>query len=213
MNEPYSNSIKHLPLKRILDILFSLAILILLSPLFLLIACMIRMTSTGKAIYYQKRIGRGGVYFHCYKFRTMYQNADAILQDILTKDGDKRKEWEETHKLKNDPRVTPFGDFLRKSSLDELPQFWNVLKGDLSVVGPRPVVQEEIDKHFGQKAEKIFSVRPGITGLWQISGRSDTTYSNRIALDEYYVEKRTFLTDIKIIALTIPRMISKKGAY
>lgn len=213
MNQNQFSKIQHLPLKRALDIVFSLTALVLLFPLYLLIACIIHMTSKGKAIYFQNRIGRGGVCFKCYKFRTMYQNAEFILQEILNNDDNKRKEWEETHKLKNDPRITPFGAFLRRSSLDELPQFWNVLKGDLSVVGPRPVVQEEIDKHFGHKAEKIFSVRPGITGLWQISGRSDTSYSKRIALDEYYVEQRTFLIDLKIIALTIPSMISKKGAY
>jgi exopolysaccharide production protein ExoY len=213
MDHLKSCKIQHLPLKRALDILFSLSALILLSPLFLFIAALIRATSPGKAIYHQKRIGRGGICFNCYKFRTMYENAEIILQEILSQDDEKRKEWSETHKLKNDPRITPVGAFLRRSSLDELPQFWNVLKGDLSVVGPRPVVQEEIDRHFGPKAEKIFSVRPGITGLWQISGRSDTSYSKRIALDECYVEQRSFLTDLKIIALTIPRMISKRGAY
>lgn len=212
-HQNHFGEIRHLPLKRLLDVVFSLSALIILSPLYLLIASMIRLTSKGKAIYYQKRIGRGGVYFRCYKFRTMYQNSESILQEILAKDSEKNKEWNETHKLKNDPRITPLGAFLRKSSLDELPQFWNVLKGDLSVVGPRPVVQEEIDKHFGPKAEKIFSIRPGITGLWQISGRSNTSYSNRIALDEYYVEQRTFFTDLKIIVLTIPCMILRKGAY
>lgn len=212
-DQTHFGEIRHLPLKRLLDVVFSLAALVILSPLYLLIASMIRLTSKGKAIYYQKRIGRGGVYFHCYKFRTMYQNSEGILQEILAKDSEKNKEWNESHKLKNDPRITPFGTFLRKSSLDELPQFWNVLKGDLSVVGPRPVVQEEIEKHFGPKAEKIFSIRPGITGLWQISGRSNTSYSNRIALDEYYVEQRTFFTDLKIIVLTIPCMILRKGAY
>ncbi|HEV8051340.1 MAG TPA: sugar transferase [Parachlamydiaceae bacterium] len=202
-----------LPFKRALDIIFSLAVLILISPLFLVIAILIKATSKGKAIYYQTRIGRGGSHFRCYKFRTMYQNADSILEEILVNDPEKNDEWNRTHKLKNDPRVTPIGHFLRKSSMDELPQFWNVLKGDLSVVGPRPVVKEEIAKHFGPKAEKIFSIRPGITGLWQISGRSDTSYSKRIALDEYYVENRTLLNDIKIIALTIPSILSKKGAY
>lgn len=203
----------HLPLKRIFDILFSMSILVLLAPLFLIIIALIRFTSQGKAIYYQTRIGRGGVPFRCYKFRTMRHNADQILQQILANDAEKRKEWATSHKLKNDPRVTPVGAFLRKSSLDELPQFWNVLKGDLSVVGPRPVVQEEILKHFGPKAQKIFSVRPGITGLWQVSGRSDTTYPQRIALDEYYVDHRNFLEDLKILALTIPSMFYKKGAY
>ena len=209
----FACQIQHLPIKRAFDIVFSLAALLLLSPLFLLIALIIRCTSKGKVIYYQQRIGRGGIYFRCYKFRTMYQNAEAILQEILAKDPSKRKEWDDSHKLKNDPRITPIGAFLRKSSLDELPQFWNVLIGDLSVVGPRPVVKEEIVKHFGHKAQKIFSIRPGITGLWQISGRSDISYSQRIALDEYYVEHRTLLNDLKIIALTIPSMISKKGAY
>jgi exopolysaccharide production protein ExoY len=205
--------IQSLPLKRAFDIIFSFSVLILLSPLYLVIAFLIRITSKGTVIYYQNRIGRGGVLFRCYKFRTMYQNADLILQEILSKDPAKRKEWQEMHKLKKDPRVTPIGAFLRKSSLDELPQFWNVLKGDLSVVGPRPVVEEEITRHFGNKAEKIFSIRPGITGLWQISGRSDTSYITRIALDESYVENRNFFRDLKIIALTIPHILSKKGAY
>lgn len=206
-------NITHLPLKRIFDILFSVSALLLISPIFLLIAIAIRSSSKGNVIYHQIRVGRGGVPFRCYKFRTMYPNADSILQAILANDPEKQKEWESAHKLKNDPRITPIGAFLRKTSLDELPQFWNVLKGDLSVVGPRPVVHEEIVKHFGTKAQKIFSIRPGITGLWQISGRSDTTYSQRIVLDEYYVEHRSFLGDLKILALTIPSMFYKKGAY
>jgi exopolysaccharide production protein ExoY len=203
----------HCKLKRAFDIVFSFSVLVLLSPLFLLLILIIRITSKGKAIYYQKRVGREGVVFHCYKFRTMFQNADVILTDILINDPIKRKEWEASHKLKDDPRVTQIGNFLRKSSLDELPQFWNVLRGDLSIVGPRPVVHEEIIKHFGPKAQKIFSIRPGITGLWQISGRSDTTYAQRIELDEYYVNNRNFLLDLKIVILTLPRMLSKKGAY
>lgn len=206
-------SVTHLPLKRIFDILFSATALLILSPVFLIIAGVIRCTSQGNAIYYQMRVGRGGIPFRCYKFRTMYQNADFLLQTILSNDPKKQKEWEAAHKLKNDPRITPIGAFLRKSSLDELPQFWNVLKGDLSIVGPRPVVQEEIVRHFGPKAQKIFSIRPGITGLWQISGRSDTSYSQRIILDEHYVDHRSFLGDLKILALTIPSMFYKKGAY
>ena len=200
-------------LKRAFDIVFSLSVMFFFSPLYLLIACLIRCTSKGKAVYYQNRIGKGGVPFRCYKFRTMFQNADTLLQEILDKDSVKKKEWETSHKLKDDPRITRIGVFLRKSSLDEFPQFWNVLKGDLSVVGPRPVVQDEITRHFGSKAKEIFSIRPGITGLWQISGRSDTTYSTRIYLDEYYVRNRTFFMDIKIIALTISSIITKKGAY
>lgn len=202
-----------LPAKRAFDIAFSLLVLLLGLPLFLLIALLIRCTSKGKAIYHQNRIGRGGVAFRCYKFRTMYSDAEDRLKDILANDPDRRREWEKKHKLKNDPRVTPFGSFLRRTSLDELPQFWNVLKGDLSVVGPRPVVKEEIDKHFGKKAERIFSIRPGLTGIWQVSGRSDTSYHVRIALDEQYLDTRTFWLDLKLIALTIPSMISRKGAY
>lgn len=209
----FSSEVQHLPLKRVFDIVFSLTILTLFSPLYLVIALLIKSTSKGHAVYSQIRVGRGGDYFRCYKFRTMYQNADVILKDILARDQTKQKEWQDSHKLKNDPRITPIGAFLRKSSLDELPQFWNVLKGDLSVVGARPVVEEEIVKHFSDKAQKIFSIRPGITGLWQISGRSDTSYCKRIALDEYYADHRTFLMDLKIIALTIPSIFSKKGAY
>lgn len=211
LNRPYS--VKHIPIKRIFDIAFSLSAILVLSPLFVLIAMGIWCCSSGKVIYSQKRIGRGGILFRCYKFRTMYPDADMRLHEILENDPAKRKEWDETHKLKDDPRVTPIGIFLRKTSLDELPQFWNVLKGDLSVVGPRPVTQQEIAKHFGESANKILSLRPGITGLWQISGRSDISYPKRIALDEHYIYHRSFLLDMKIIALTIPRIISRKGAY
>jgi len=208
-----SCQVKHIPLKRIFDIVFSLFVLLLCLPLLLFIAMAIRFSSSGKIVYSQERIGRGGTPFRCYKFRTMYPDADQLLQQILKKDEEKRKEWEQNHKLKNDPRITPIGAFLRRTSLDELPQFWNVLKGDLSVVGPRPVVSEEIIKHYKSKAYKILSIRPGITGMWQISGRSNTTYQQRIALDEYYVDRRTFMLDMKIVALTIPSMITKKGAY
>lgn len=210
---PFSCEIKHLPTKRIFDIFFSSIILMLGMPILLLIALFIRCSSRGKAIYYQTRVGRGGVPFHCYKFRTMYNDADARLKEILESDPNRRREWDTTHKLKDDPRVTPIGAFLRRTSLDEMPQFWNVLKGDLSVVGPRPVVKEEIDKHFRHKADKIFSIRPGLTGIWQVSGRSDTSYATRIALDEQYLETRSFWLDLKLIALTIPSMIFRKGAY
>jgi undecaprenyl-phosphate galactose phosphotransferase len=143
----------------------------------------------------------------------MYPDADERLRDILKCCPEKRLEWEKSHKLKNDPRITPIGKILRRTSLDEFPQFWNVLKGDLSVVGPRPVVRAELNKYYKQRAQKVLSVRPGITGLWQISGRSDTSYERRIALDEMYVDERSLLADIKIISKTIPSMISFKGAY
>lgn len=206
--------IRHIPIKRIFDILFSLIILLVGFPVFLIIALIIRFSSPGKIIYSHKRIGRGAKTFQCYKFRTMYADADARLKEILTSDPERKAEWEKTFKLKNDPRITPIGAFLRKTSLDELPQFWNVLKGDLSIVGPRPVVREEVDKYLGEKALKILSIRPGLTGPWQVSGRSDIScYKKRIELDEYYVDNRTFVLDLKMIAKTIPVMIFSKGAY
>lgn len=205
--------VRHLPLKRAFDLFFSAFALFAIAPLLLFIACAIRLTSKGPILYCHTRIGRGGRPFQCYKFRTMHVDAEERLKQILAVDPEKRTEWERCHKLKADPRTTKVGLFLRRSSLDELPQFWNVLKGDLSVVGPRPVVYEEIVRHFGCKAAKILSIRPGITGLWQVFGRSDTDYVTRLKLDEQYVDGRTFWLDLKLILLTIPSMISAKGAY
>lgn len=182
-------------------------------PLFLGLAFAVRLSSKGRSVYSQERIGRGGKTFKCFKFRTMYPDADERLKELLESSEDLRKEWERYHKLKKDPRVTRMGSFLRKTSLDELPQFWNVLKGDLSVVGPRPVVRTELEKHMTGKAEKILSIRPGLTGPWQVSGRSDLCYKKRIEIDEYYVENQGFWWDLKLIAKTIPAMIFSRGAY
>lgn len=206
--------IKHIPVKRGFDILFSLCALFIGLPIFCLIALLIRLTSPGKVIYSHSRIGRGGKAFPCYKFRTMYPDADQRLKDLLASDPKLKAEWENSFKLKQDPRVTPIGSFLRKTSLDELPQFWNVLKGDLSVVGPRPVVKEEVNKYLGLKAPKILSIRPGLTGPWQVSGRSDiSSYQKRVELDEHYVDNHSFTLDLKLIAKTIPAMLFSKGAY
>lgn len=210
---PFHCKIKHIPTKRTFDLLFSFCALIICLPLYLFITLAVRLSSKGPILYGHKRIGRGGKPFQCWKFRTMYQDAEERLEEILSQDSEKRKEWNSTHKLKNDPRVTPIGSFLRKTSLDELPQFWNVIKGDLSVVGPRPVVHEEISRHFGLKAAKILSIRPGITGIWQVSGRNDTCYSTRVMLDEKYVDNRSIALDLKLIFKTLPKMISSKGAY
>jgi len=211
--EAMTFDIKHKPLKRFFDIVFSALVLIIGAPIFLIIAITIRLQSKGKAFYTHKRIGRAGKPFHCYKFRTMYMDADARHRALLESDTSLAEEWERTRKLKNDPRVTSLGAFLRKTSLDELPQFWNVLKGDLSVVGPRPVVYEEIVKYFGSKAAKILSFRPGITCIWQVSGRSDIDYSKRIELDEKYVDNYSILLDLLLIVKTVPSMIFSKGAY
>lgn len=213
LTEAFKCEVKHIPIKRAFDILFSFLVLVLGSPVFLLIALAIRLTSKGKILYSHERIGRGGTPFQCFKFRTMHPDADERLQEILKNDPDRREEWQQTRKLKNDPRITPIGSFLRRTSLDELPQFWNVLRGDLSVVGPRPVVQVEVTEHLGVKAYKILSIRPGLTGIWQVSGRSDTSYQTRIKFDEEYVDTHSFMLDIKLIAKTIPSMISSRGAY
>jgi len=206
-------SIKHLPIKRTFDLLFSFLMLTLLLPVFLIIILFICISSKGSPVYSHERIGRGGKPFRCYKFRSMHADADSRLQELLNSNPKLKKEWETSRKLKNDPRVTSIGSFLRKTSLDELPQFWNVLKGDLSVVGPRPVVKEEIEKFYGRKATKILSIRPGLTGIWQTSGRNDTSYTNRVQMDEKYVDNHSILLDITLIAKTIPSMISSKGAY
>jgi len=205
--------IKHIPIKRFFDIVFSLCCLVFGSPVFLMIALVIFATSPGKVIYWQERIGRGGKPFRCYKFRSMYPDADRRLKELLATNPELKEEWAKNFKLKNDPRVTPFGLFLRKTSLDELPQFWNVLKGDLSVVGPRPVVKDEVEKFYCVKAYKILSIRPGLTGPWQVSGRSDHSYQKRIELDEYYIDNQSFLLDLKLIGKTLPAMLFFKGAY
>jgi exopolysaccharide production protein ExoY len=205
--------VRHIPFKRIFDILFSISVFTLGSPFFIILFLLIKLSSKGPALYGQARIGRGGKCFLCLKFRTMYPDADSRLQILLKENPNLKKEWEENFKLKNDPRVTPIGRFLRKTSLDELPQFWNVLKGDLSVVGPRPLVRTELQRFLGKRAEKILSVRPGLTCFWQVSGRNDISYQNRIELDEYYVDTRSNITDILLIIKTIKHMIQPKGAY
>jgi exopolysaccharide production protein ExoY len=209
-----SIKVQHRPLKRIFDICFSLAALVAGAPLFILIAVLTALSSRGNVIYAHPRIGRGGKPFKCYKFRTMYADADVRLQELLANDPVKKAEWDSSYKLKDDPRITPIGHWLRKTSLDELPQFWNVLLGDLSVVGPRPVVLQEITTHFGSKASKILAFRPGLTGVWQVSGRSDVSYATRITLDEHYVDTQSLAKDIWIICKTIPCMLCRgSGAY
>lgn len=217
METYYSQTIeieeRHLPLKRAFDIAFSVFSLLVFFPLFLGLAILIRSTSKGPAIYAHERVGRGGKLFRCFKFRSMYADADIRLKDLLQNHPELKDEWDRTHKLKKDPRITPIGKFIRKTSLDEFPQFLNVLKGDLSVVGPRPVVRAEVTKHFKEKAPKILSVRPGLTGIWQVSGRSNTTYAERIVMDETYIDSHNLWLDVKLIAKTVPAMLSKRGAY
>lgn len=200
-------------IKRLFDIVFSLCAILFFLPGGLLFAGLIRLTSPGPVLYVCKRVGKNGKEIYCWKFRTMCLDADKMLAEILAKDPVLRLEWETYYKLKDDPRINSIGRFLRKTSLDELPQFWNVLWGDLSVVGPRPVTEEEIKKYFGSKKEKILSVHPGLTGIWQTSGRSLLTFEERLELEESYVDKQSFALDLQIICKTIPALFLSKGAF
>jgi lipopolysaccharide/colanic/teichoic acid biosynthesis glycosyltransferase len=160
----------------------------------------------------QIRVGRNGREFRCLKFRTMIVDAERKLAEVLQNDPAIRAEWDETHKLKNDPRITLIGRFLRKTSLDELPQVWNVLRGDMSLVGPRPVVPDELPR-YGTAVTIYLACVPGVTGLWQVSGRSDVSYAARVALDVQYVERWSPLLDLKILLLTAPAALGRRGAY
>lgn len=196
---------------RALDVVIALAALILVAPLMLMIVIAIRR-SGGPALFRQARIGRGGKTFTCLKFRTMHVDSDAILERLLRDDPDARAEWERDRKLRCDPRVGKTGSFLRKTSLDELPQLFNVLFGSMSIVGPRPIVASERIR-YGRYFDAYCRVRPGITGLWQISGRSATTYRRRIACDVAYVRSKCHMVDLRIIAQTIPAVCFARGAY
>lgn len=199
--------------KRIFDALFSVGAILFFLPLGIAVAALIKLTSSGSIFYRSRRVGKGGQPIECWKFRTMVLGADKRLLEILQENPKLKKEWDTYFKLKDDPRVSGIGKILRKTSLDELPQFWNVLKGDLSVVGPRPVTEEEIKKYFGVKAAKILSVRPGLTGIWQTSGRSLLTFEERIRLEESYVDRQSLIFDLKIIFKTIPMIFISKGAF
>ena len=194
--------------KRMLDIFFSIIGLIVLIPIMLIVALVIRVDSKGPITFKHKRIGKNGKHIYVYKFRTMYSNSKEIFDNFTA---EQKKEYYENFKLENDPRVTRVGDFLRKTSLDEIPQLLNVLKGDMSLVGPRPIVDGEIEK-YGEYFEKFVSVIPGITGYWQANGRSDTTYDERVQMDMYYIDNRSIVLDIKIVFKTIVTVLKKEGA-
>jgi len=199
-------------LKRSLDLILTITGCVLLSPLIPILFLVITLDSRGGIFYKQERVGRDGEKFGILKLRTMVANADSILEEYLEKHPELRAEWEASHKLKNDPRITRIGNFLRKFSIDELPQLWNVLKGEMSLVGPRPIVTDET-RHYGPVYKLYKQVNPGMTGIWQISGRSDTGYEQRVNLDEYYIRNWSLWLDIYIIVRTLYIVISKKGAY
>lgn len=199
--------------KRLFDIAFSLIVLILAAPFFLLSIVIVKLSSPGPVFYSHVRVGWKGKTFGCWKFRTMYQDADAKLQPLLASDPMLMQEWQTYFKLKVDPRITPIGKILRKTSLDELPQIWNVLRGDMSVVGPRPLTEHEVIHYLKDKAPAILSVRPGLTTLWITEGRNRLSLEERVALEEYYVNHRSFWFDCKLIARTVWIMLFPNGAY
>lgn len=200
--------------KRLIDIIFSFLVITLVLPLFILIIIFIKLSSNGPIFYLHKRIGEKNKYFNVIKFRTMVTNSDQLLKEILNNNLELKKEFEEHFKLKNDPRITNFGKFLRKTSLDELPQFINVIKGQMSLIGPRPIVDDE-KKRYGNDLNNLLSVKPGITGLWQVEGRSKISYVNRKKLDIYYVRNICFKLDFYIFLKTIFVLLFplNKGAY
>ena len=209
-----AQSLRGRVLKRGGDIVFSLLVLSLGAPLFLLLALLVKLSSRGSVFYCQRRIGRGYKGFGCLKFRTMRRDADRVLASMLDADPGLRAEFERDHKLKRDPRITPLGKFLRRSSLDELPQFINVLRGEMTVVGPRPIVWDEL-RRYGRTMDEVLSVRPGLTGLWQVSGRNNLTYRTRVRLDLTYVRNRSFWLDLGIVLRTIGVVLlpMDRGAY
>lgn len=194
--------------KRIVDIVLGCIGLVVLSPIFLLLAICIKTDSKGPVIFAHKRIGKNGKEFKMYKFRSMYENAEEMIENFSE---EQKREWDENFKLENDPRITKIGHFLRKTSLDELPQIVNIIKGDLSIIGPRPVIGEELEK-YGENKEKFLSITPGLTGYWQANGRSNTTYEERMQMELYYIDNQSLWLDIKIFFKTIISVIKKEGA-
>jgi undecaprenyl-phosphate galactose phosphotransferase len=200
-------------IKRLFDFSMSVISMPVLLPVIGIIGAAIRLETPGPAIYAHDRIGKNGESFKCYKFRTMQRDAEERLKEMLQNNEDFRSEWEKNWKLKDDPRITRIGSLLRKTSLDELPQIFNVLRGEMSLVGPRPVTRSEIDDHYKENAKHCFCVPPGITGLWQVSGRSDTGYGYRVKLDTWYVMNWSLWLDIAILFKTIKVVANREGAY
>jgi Undecaprenyl-phosphate galactose phosphotransferase WbaP len=197
-------------LKAAFDQIVAIVFVVLLAPLLLVLAVLVS-SDGGPAFYRHRRLGEGGRSFGCIKFRTMVTDADRVLDRVLATDPAAAAEWAATQKLRDDPRITPFGRFLRRSSLDELPQLFNVLRGEMSLIGPRPIVQAEVAR-YGEQIEYYYETKPGLTGLWQVSGRSDTSYERRVYLDVWYVRNWTLWHDIAILLKTIPAVFLQRGA-
>jgi exopolysaccharide production protein ExoY len=198
--------------KRAFDVVFALALLIVTAPFLLLLLIALQLESPGQPFFVQARVGRGGRLFPCIKLRTMCKDADAVLAQLLATCPKAREEWEADHKLKDDPRTGRLGAIARKLSFDELPQLVNILLGHMSIVGPRPIVQAEITR-YGPFFADYSAVRPGLTGLWQVSGRNDVTYGERVQLDREYVRRASFAFDLKIVLQTVPAVLGARGSY
>jgi exopolysaccharide production protein ExoY len=198
--------------KRVIDVVLALSGIVLLAPLLAICFVVTVITSPGPALFRHKRVGFKGKHFDCLKFRTMVPDAAERLRQLLETDPVAAAEWATNQKLRNDPRVTAIGTILRQSSLDELPQLFNVLMGDMSIVGPRPITEEELVKYSGA-VDAYYACRPGITGLWQVSGRSTTTFNKRVACDSFYARHWSMILDAKIIIATIPAVCFSDTAY
>lgn len=209
--EKVSSKVIYRFLKRSIDIIVSSISLVLLSPVFLIVGILIKLDSEGPVFFLQKRIGVNGKLFKLYKFRTMKLNADKELRNLLKVDEEARKEYEENKKLENDPRITKVGNLIRKMSIDELPQLINILKGEMTLIGPRPYLYRE-KKDMGRYYEKIITVKPGLTGLWQVSGRNNVTFRARLKLDEEYINNISIRNDMKIFFKTFGVIFKKEGA-
>ncbi|MDR2078336.1 MAG: undecaprenyl-phosphate galactose phosphotransferase WbaP [Treponema sp.] len=202
----------NLGIKRLMDLSIVVIGGIIILPFLLLIAFLVKLSSPGPVLYGHRRLGKNRRHFNAYKFRSMVNNSQEVLRKLLDRSPELREEWEANHKLKNDPRLTGIGKFLRRTSFDEFPQLINILKGEMSLVGPRPVVDEEMAK-YGRNFDYIFSVKPGLTGLWQVSGRSDTDYAERVAFDTYYLQSWSVWLDLWVLLKTMGVVLRGKGAY
>ena len=204
----------YIGVKSFIDVFISIFLIIFSLPIFIFIIILVKFSSRGPIFYSQKRLGQNKKLFYCIKFRTMHPEAEDLLNNLLANNDEIRHEFEATHKLKNDPRITPFGFLLRKTSLDELPQLFNVLKMEMSLIGPRPIVKEEEVK-YGHSINKVLSIKPGLTGLWQVSGRNNLSYQRRVKLDLLYSKNLNLLMDIRILIRTLGVLLFPKdrGAY
>jgi undecaprenyl-phosphate galactose phosphotransferase len=197
--------------KRIFDVVFGAALLVFLAPLMLIIAALVKLDG-GPVLYGHRRVGADRQGFRCWKFRSMVVDADQVLADVLRSDPEAREQWERDFKLRSDPRITAIGQFLRTTSLDELPQLFNVIKGEMSLIGPRPIVTEEIER-YGDAFRHYCACRPGMTGLWQVSGRNGVDYVRRVKFDEQYATSWSFLLDLVVLCRTVVVVTQRSGAY